>query len=526
MKRILIGILIAFAVLILIFATIIFINIRDRHSGYELDLKLPEKNTPVSGKQLQVGLAKVPITPDIQDTWTDSDNNSRYEPDKGDSYIDKNGNGKFDAYWLAGFQNSRPATGVHDDIWARAILWDDGNLRVALIVLDAIGFFHDDVITARRMIAEKDLDIDHVIIATTHNHEVPDLMGLWGPEIYKSGVNETYMEMVKDKIVQVTTQAFSNLRPAVIKVSKIDSTAADLVRDSRPPFILDDAIHMMQFCDPDTDTPFGMLLNWGNHPETLGSKNLLITSDFCHYWLKGIEEGILYDNEEIKPGIGGIAVFANGAIGGLMTTLGCETYDPWLNIKIKKDSFEKARAQGYRLSEMVLDKIEAGQWEVIKDPSMKLRAKTFLFEMENTNFLLGGILGIFDRGFIKFKYLRSEVNLLTLGPAWILTLPGEVNPEIVNGGIEVPEGADFPGEPLEAPALRQLMSGRYNFVIGLANDEVGYIMPKTHWDVEKPYTYGATRKFYGEINSLGPEAGPTMYNVAKDIIEDIDEIGN
>ena len=524
MKRVLIGILIAFIVLILIFVIIIFINIRDRHPGYELNLILPEKGTRVSGKQFQVGLAKVTITPDVQDTWSDVDHNARYEPDKGDSFIDKNGNGKFDAFWLAGFQNSRPATGVHDDIWARVILCDDGNLRVALIVLDAIGFFHDDVITVRQRIAEKNWDIDHVIIATTHNHEAPDLMGLWGPEIYKSGVNEPYMDFVKNRIVEVTAQAYKNLRPALIKVSKIDSTASDLVRDSRPPYILDNSIHIMQFCDPETELPFGLLLNWGNHPETLGSRNLLITADFCHYWLKGLEEGIVYDDEKKMSGIGGIAVFANGAIGGLMTTLGCDTYDPWLNIKFKKDSFEKARAQGYRLSEMVLNHIEAGQWETIKDPSMRLVAKTFLFEMENTNFLLGGILGIFNRGFIKFKYLRSEVNLLTMGPAWILTLPGEVNPEIVNGGIEVPDGADFPGEPLEAPPLRKLMSGKYNFVIGLANDEVGYIMPKTQWDVEKPYTYGTNRKFYGEINSLGPEAGPTMYEFATQIIQEMTKI--
>jgi hypothetical protein len=277
----------------------------------------------------------------------------------------------------------------------------------------------------------------------------------------------------------------------------------------------------MQVCEADSDTPFGLLLNWGDHPETLSSKNLLITSDFCHYWLKGIEQGIIYDNEVKQAGMGGIAIFANGAIGGLMTTLGCEVYDPWLDKKIKEASFEKAKAQGYRLAKLVLDQFAKGQWSVLKNPTIRLRAKTFLLEMENKNFLLGGMLGIFNRGFIKFKYLRSEVNLLAIGPVWLLTLPGEINPEIVNGGIEVPVGADFPGEPEEIPPLRQLMQGKYDFVIGLANDEVGYIMPKTHWDVEEPYTYGAEKRFYGEINSLGAEAGPTMYRVARDIIEDL-----
>jgi hypothetical protein len=521
MKRIVIAIVIVFVLLISIVISVVIHNIRDRHSGYELDLSLPQKISEESERQLKIGLAKVPITPKVEDTWIDADSNARYEPSKGDSFVDNNGNGEFDAYWLAGFQNNRPAAGIHDDIWARTVIWDNGDLCIALVSIDAIGLFHDDVIEVRKMVAEKKLGIDHVIIAATHSHEVPDLMGLWGPKIYKSGVNDDYLEFVKQQMVLSIATAFENRKPALIKLSRIDSSASDLVRDSRPPQIMDDALHLMQFCDVQSKLPFGILINWGNHPETLGSKNLLITSDFCHYWLKGIEEGIIYENDVKRYGIAGTAIFVNGAIGGLMTSLGCNIYDPWLDISFKEASMEKARAQGYRLADLVLDQIESGEWEIIKNPIMQLRVKTFLFKLENTNFKIGGALGIFHRGFIKFNYLRSEVNLLTIGPAWILTIPGEINPEIVNGGIEVPDGADFPGEAIEVPPLRQLMQGEYNFVIGLANDEVGYIMPKTHWDVEKPYTYGASRPFYGEINSLDPEAGPKLYQEAKSLIEEV-----
>ncbi|MBC8181536.1 hypothetical protein H8E88_10475 [candidate division KSB1 bacterium] len=518
MKRtffILLGILL---VLIVIIVGVFLYNSRDRHPGYELDLNLPSKASTVP-LQLKVGLAKLPITPNVEDTWVDANNNGKYEPKKGDSFVDKNENGKFDAFWIAGFSNNRPAKGVHDDIWARAIVWENANLRVALVVLDAIGVFHDDVITIREMVAEKDWDIDHVIVASTHNHEVPDLMGLWGNKFYKSGVNEKYLKFVQDQTVKAIGMAIENSRPAIIKLSRIDSTASDLVRDSRPPFVLDDAIHIMQFCDVETNIPFGMLLNWGDHPETLASDNLYITSDFCHYWLEGIEKGIFYDGEIKREGVGGIAVFANGAVGGLMTTLGCKVYDPWLDTYFKEASFDKARAHGYRLADLVLNQLEQGEWETVENPTLKLRAKTFLFKLQNKMFRLAGGLGVFHRGFVKLNHLRSEVDLLSIGPAWILTIPGEINPEIVNGGIETPEGADFASDPIEVPPIRQLMKGKYNFVIGLGNDEVGYIMPKTHWDTEAPYTYGSKKGFYGEVNSLGPDAGPTMYQEVKKIIE-------
>jgi hypothetical protein len=56
-----------------------------------------------------------------------------YNEADGDTYTDKNGNGQFDAVWLAGFQNNRPASGVHDDLWARTMILDDGSTRIALV---------------------------------------------------------------------------------------------------------------------------------------------------------------------------------------------------------------------------------------------------------------------------------------------------------------------------------------------------------------------------------------------------------
>jgi len=514
--------LIALFVLILVF--IIFIGGtalyrgRDRHAGYSLDVKLPSKIPSQGVVELKIGVAKKAITPNVEDTWVDVDGNARFEPSKGDSFIDKNGNGKFDAYWLAGFQNNRPAAGIHDDIWARAVVFDDGTLRIAFVVLDAIGFFHDDVITVREMVAQKNWGINHVIVASTHNHEVPDLIGMWGPKFYKTGVNQQYLHFVQEQAVKAIGEAFATRRPAYIKLAKIDSTASDLVRDSRPPYILDDTIHLMQFCDAQTDSVFGLLMNWGDHPETLASDNLYITADFPHYWIEGIEKGIQYDGELKRAGIGGTVIFANGAVGGLMTTLGCNVYDPWLDKHFKEGSFEKARAQGYRLAGLVLDKIQKGEWERVNNPQMRLVAKTFFFPVANKYFKLGGLLGVLNRSFPKFKNLRSEIDLLTIGDAWILMIPGEINPEIVNGGIEVPEGADYPEGPIEVPPIRQMMKGTYNFVIGLANDEVGYIMPKSHWDTKPPYTYGSRKGFYGEVNSLGPETGPIVHRMVKEVI--------
>jgi hypothetical protein len=45
---------------------------------------------------------------------------------------------------IAGFSNARAANGIHDELWARAMVIDDGPTRIAMVSLDAIGFFLDN----------------------------------------------------------------------------------------------------------------------------------------------------------------------------------------------------------------------------------------------------------------------------------------------------------------------------------------------------------------------------------------------
>jgi hypothetical protein len=410
---------------------------------------------------------------------------------------------------------------VHDELWARAIVWDDGVVQIACVTLDAIGLFHDDVITLREMVLKQVPEIDHVIVSSTHCHEVPDLMGMWGESEFKSGVNRDYLHFVQQQAAQAIVDAFGQRQPAHISIAQIDSIGHDIIMDGRPPAVFDSVVRMMRFIHAESNEHLGMLLNFGCHPETMSSRNLQITADFVHYLLEGVEKGIIYDGEVKRIGLGGMALFAQGAVGGLTTTLDAETHDPWLNKTFAEDdcSFDKARAQGFRLADMVLDAVEKSDWKPLEKPTLRLRAKTFNFKAQNRTFILGAVFGVFDRGFPQLKHIRSEINLFSIGSAWFLTIPGEINPEIVNGGIETPEGRDYEIDPVEAPPLRQLMRGDIQFVLGLANDEVGYIMPKTHWDVKPPFTYGAKEPMYGEVNSLGPDAGPVLYDEVKKLIE-------
>ena len=151
-----------------------------------------------------------------------------------------------------------------------------------------------------------------------------------------------------------------------------------------------------------------------------------------------------------------------------------------------------------------------------------MRAKTLILPLENTLFKIAGGLGVIKRGLPSLFTTRTEIGAIRIGPAMFLSIPGELYPEIAFGGIEAPEGRDFDIQPLEIPPLQEVIKDTYKFYIGLSNDLIGYIIPKSEWDVGKPYLYNDHGDTYGEENSLGPDTAPILYKELKSIIKDLD----
>src|SRR4029450_13523463 len=112
--------------------------------------------------------------------------------------------------------------------------------------------------------------------------------------------------------------------------------------------------------------------------------------------------------------------------------------------------------------------------------------------------------------------VESEVAYLRLGELHLACIPGEIYPELFYGKFQKPveAGADFPDAPLE-PSVASLMPGKKWLLVGLANDELGYIIPKRQWDKAAPYAYGKEAGQYGEVNSCGPQVAPIVMEALK-----------
>jgi hypothetical protein len=489
---------------------------RDRHKGYELNIHLKSSQNSV----IQAGFAKVDITPKGFDTWEDANADARFNEKDGDKYNDLNGNGKFDPVWLAGFHQNRPASGVNDPLWARAMVLDNGEVKIALCVIDMIGFGNDEVLTIRKRLRKK-LDLDHLIISSTHVHSSPDLMGMWGPNPYTRGVDKDYLEQVYEGIEAAVITASNIRRPAHFHFAVNENDAGALVGDSRDPQVFDEAIRIMKITDAENDQTMGILFNWGNHPETLWSGNTLISSDFPHYWREYMENGITQGDTLLHEGLGGTAIFMNGALGGLMTTRpGDPIIHPYHGDTLWEESIDKIDAQGMALAKITFEEMTKGM-EKMTAGTLELRAKSLELAMDNNLLRLAALVGVFDRGFTRWGHMRSEVNAWKIGPATFVHAPGELYPEILNGGVEAPAGRDFDIGPVEIPAIKDKMPGKYKFFGGMCNDMIGYIIPKSQWDEKYPFSYGREKAPYGEINSLGPETAPTIHKAILELLEDL-----
>lgn len=505
----------AFGIMIMATAVFAVIMLRDRNPRYVLDIQI-EQLEPSS---IEAGFYALPITPEIPDYWRDVDGDGQFNIEQGDYYEDRNGNDQFDPIYMAGFQNNRPAAGIHDDLWARGMVIQVDSFTLGMVVLDVIGFMHSDVIKIREQIA-REVNIDYTIVISTHTHEAPDVLGLWGPTHFKSGVDKDYRQMVIDRGATTIIQSYKDREPVSIRVAQDLTSANHLVEDSREPYILDIGVRMIQFISKESGNTLGSICAWANHPETLWDKNLLITSDFPHYVRDYIERGIIYGDSVYTDGIGGVNLYLNGAIGGLMTTsprFGIE--HPITDSFYMEPSFEKADAQGMAIAKIGLDAL-ANEGIEFDQADFKIHAKTLHLPIDNKNFRLAALLGIIDKGLSGWIATRSELCIWQMGPISFLHQPGEIYPEIVNGGVENPPGADYQMEPFEKIPLRDMMKGPFKFVIGLSSDMVGYIIPKSEWDSKPPFLYNSEESPYGEINSLGPETSIRIYEELSNMFEE------
>ena len=270
-----------------------------------------------------------------------------------------------------------------------------------------------------------------------------------------------------------------------------------------------------------------MLVQWNSHPEALGSKNTLITADFPY-------ETIRYLKDRYQCPI----AYYSGAVGGLMAPPDNIFHDEHGNV-LREGDFAYAEAYGRAVAQLAI-KANDGAAPISLTP-FRIAASPIAVQVKNPLYRAASVAGVVRRSRVKWTgdfdkadvptdrhtdresmCVRTEVGYLRLGELSVACIPGEIYPELVYGKFQEPPdpNADFPNAPLEKTVLQLLPDDRW-LLFGLANDELGYIIPKRQWDQQPPYAYGRKKSQYGEINSCGSHIAPIIMEALERRIAEI-----
>ncbi|MDX2178733.1 MAG: hypothetical protein SFV18_04005 [Bryobacteraceae bacterium] len=409
--------------------------------------------------------------------------------------------------YMAGFGNNRVATGVHDDLYTRCLALKSGGEPVVICAVDSIGLFLDDVQKIRAGVPKA-----KVIVAATHSHQTPDTMGLWGPREGVSGIDEAYNALVVTRTIEAANAALKSMRRARATLATTHPPELDsFIDDDRPPIVHDADLIVLRLTR-NNGQGIATLINWANHPEALGSRNTLLTADFPWALCRDTESRL-----------GGVTLFVNGALGGMQSPLGAKVRDPRYNDFAPPNSFRFAEVIGSRVADIAIDAITNSP--AVKLDRIEYREETVKIPVTNEGFKAAAKIDLYRgrKAFGADGTTSTVVGLLraTRRGKPVLeaaAIPGEAYPELTAGGAEKYPEADFPDAPVEVPVKKQ-MTAPHRMVFGIANDEIGYIVPKAEWDEKPPYLKGSAKRWYGEINAVGPDAGPMIVDAVTRLLK-------
>src|SRR5262249_28599495 len=357
---------------------------------------VPAPATVVRKNELRVGVAAVSITPfgpnpDWDGTITESgvwgekfqdlNHNGRwdagepFEDDSGNSLLDSSSKGKYDGIYLAGFGHNRPATGRHDDLWARAIVLENGPTKIAIVSLDLIGYYsranYYGLVEIQKLVDPK-LRITDILITSTHNQEARDTMGGWGESMLSDGKYPKYLRFVDRAVARAIAIAAGAAAPARVKLGRTDPSQSRSIAGlqtrthGRPPDFFDEELRVMQFVASEgglRDSVIATLINWNTHPESMESQNTLITSDFPDAVRRSVEQKYGGTADFISGDLGAVEIIGDSNIKKTdRTRFDGKDFPAKPGSTRPAYTFDRTEAIGRDIALAVVDAIEHGQW--------------------------------------------------------------------------------------------------------------------------------------------------------------------
>lgn len=243
---------------------------------------------------------------------------------------------------LAGFAARQGVCeGIHDELFARALVMEDDSKAVALVSLDLLAVASDFVQETRRAIAGRVLlEPAAILISSTHTHAGPVTVStFFNPD---EALDASYMAQLSRAIVESVEAAWKSrfLARVGVGTGTIEGLGVNRRSSDRQP--VDREIGIVKVDDSQGRTK-AVLINYACHPTVLGPDNLLASGDFTNPAVERVEE---------RLGDGSFAMYINGAQGDI--SVGHSSELSAIGVITPGRTFERAAKLGHQLGDSVL----------------------------------------------------------------------------------------------------------------------------------------------------------------------------
>lgn len=378
---------------------------------------------------------------------------------------------------------------IADELFASAVIIDDGNTEIALISADVCAIpdaIYLDIATAIEI--ECSISTGNILLVATHTHTGPAL----GSTFSKVGeVCPYYVEVFKKNVVTAVSQAKSCKQPSKVGVGKgrfdkyifnrrlkkpdasivMNWVDKVLLQDCIDEGVIDPEVYVIEFIGSDAN-PIAFVINYANHNNAMCSDRA-ISSDWAGFMCRKVIDAFGKDT---------VALFLPGACGNVNWIDYKDFnqgYGPGLVEKIGAGLAEKVCEIASKLEYIDVDSIDIlskrivipdrtfREYDIKRDGTFgNIKEADFIFKQYEMEKALAAVNSL-PLNDVRISVLRIGENIS------IATNPGELFTEF---GIEIKEKS-----PFKNTLVSELVNGYAGYICsGKAFDEGGYEVRKTN----------------------------------------------
>ena len=390
-------------------------------------------------------------------------------------------------YTLGGYgaRMSKPAEGIHDDIWAKALVLDDGNIKYAIVTLDILGLPPNVKPRLVEKLNREEWTEENILLLPSHSHTSLEMFALNEQNTFDLAPVGIYQPPLLDHVVETLAGLIiatdQNLQP--VKTGTSCKKVPGLNRNRRGEPYVDDELTVTRI-DRLDGQPLSVLVNWTAHPTIMDEQDMLVSGGWPGYLQRELEAWIGRDV---------VALFYNGAEG-----------DQSVVARGAGSHYEKAELYGrqiaieavdvYRDIKPVEDAAFGYHYRIVQLPQR--RAHPGFMETGGREYGLNEetIQVLLDQIFPA----QTPVAACRLGELLIVGAPGEMTAEL---GLEIKAALKEKG--ISYPAIG-----------GLANQWISYILSEEEYEKSG---YEASVSYYGK--ELGKVMVEAMLDTATPLIK-------